>query len=116
MSQQYNINVKSGHYWKGAQIQILVNGTPFDLTGATMKMWIVATEGATTPLLELSTANSKLEITNAATGTFKIKPQTFNLPEGKYPYDILITIGSDTYNDYVQGYVIVKPRITQANG
>ena len=110
---QYDIVTKSGHYWKGATIQIVVNGTPFDLTGASMKMWIVNSVGDTTPLLELTTANSGLEITNAATGTFKIKGQSFALPKGNYPYDIKITIGEKVYNDYVQGTLKLRESVTQ---
>jgi hypothetical protein len=104
----YNIEWRPDHYYPGVTFTIATATGAFDLTGATITMWVVNAVGDAAPLVELSTANGKISIVNAAAGIFCIMPITFSLPRGKYPYDIKIVKGGHTYR-YVEGYLILQP-------
>jgi hypothetical protein len=75
-------------------------------------MWVVNAVGDTSALVTLTLAAGNMTITNAALGQFTINERVWTLPEGKYPYDVKFTIGGKVYNDYLQGYVVITPRIT----
>ncbi len=69
--------------------------TPIDITGATFKMEVREGTGKTV-VLELSTANGRIVITDAANGRFSLtalKSIMETLAPNNYKYDLLITLG-----------------------
>lgn len=108
----YNINVKRGHQWPGVTFEIIKNGEPWDITGADITMWVVNSLGDTTPLLELDIESGDITIVDGPAGQFSILSRVWDLAPGKYPYDIKIELDDEPFTDYVQGFVIIRPRAT----
>jgi hypothetical protein len=75
---------------------------PIDLTATSISMSI-CTYGTTTEVLEISTTNAGISITDATGGKFKIVTQTISLPEGRYSYDIVFTFPESVVKTYVRG-------------
>ena len=76
---------------------------PIDLTGTSISMKIY-TYGTTTPVvLELSTTNGKLTLSDADGGKFKINTQIISLSDAKYTYDIIFTFPESVIKTYIRG-------------
>ena len=89
-----------------------VNGTPLNLTGASIRMTI----GLPTPLV-ISTANGGIDITDPSQGQFQVSissDTTAPLAPGTYPYDLWIESQQSppVENQYVTGAVTINQSIT----
>lgn len=110
-SQQLNVSFTQGDVVPWSMMG-QINGSPMNLTGATIKMTI----GFSTPLV-LSTGNGGIEIVNAAAGQFQINlssDETAAFVPGIYPYDMWIESQSSppVENQYVTGNISVIQSIT----
>lgn len=76
--------------------------TPKDLTGCSIRMWIVnKTTKATT--LNLSTSNGKIVITDAVAGKFKVVCGIVDIPVDSYIYDIEIKFTTGVVKTWIKG-------------
>lgn len=89
--------------------------TPVDLTGCSIKMQIRENPG-TAILDELSTANSRITITDAVNGKFSLKVSnsestSYTFSSGKYDIEITFPGTLDVYR-VIQGTVTIDQEIT----
>ena len=83
----------SGDTWNGFPSITIQNPlAPGNL--ASVKMGFKVTAQNTVPALELSTANGDITITSAANWVFTVNPGRYNLPVGKYIWQIETTDNS----------------------
>lgn len=89
--------------------------TPVDLTGCSIKMQIRENPG-TTVLAEFSTANNKIEITDAVNGKFRLfisntESTDYLFKSGKYDIEVTFPVTNHVYR-VLQGYVAIDSEIT----
>lgn len=78
-----------GDTWNGAIFEILENGTPLDLTGATFLCQIKKHATDSDSVLELSP-----QVTDGAAGKLEIAALVIDIPARQYVFDIQITLAS----------------------
>ena len=102
-----------GDTWPGiASISISTSGVPVNLSAASIKMQL--REDVDSPVvLELSTDNGLIVITNPLSGIFQIPPTIINIPFGTYNYDIQVTFPIGVVTTYIAGTWQITPDITQ---
>ena len=102
-----------GDTWSGiTSITLQISGVPISLSAASIKMQL--REDIDSPvILELSTANGLIVITNPLSGVFQIPPQIINIPFDTYNYDIQVTFPNGTVTTYIAGTWQITPDITQ---
>lgn len=89
----------SGDTWNGFQSIVVQNPlAPGDLDS--VKMGFKTSPQNTVPALELSTTNGDITITDAVNWTFTVNPGRYNLPVGKYTWQI--EVSDDSSPAYVQ--------------
>lgn len=97
-------------------------GDPIDLTGVTRILMRVRTRvNASSVLMELSTTNGRLVITNAATGSVGIRinsADSNSFPanghrKAKYVYDAVIELTAGEYEPAIGGSVTVLPQTSR---
>lgn len=102
------------------QLTDQVTGDPIDLTDVEVMMRVRL--AATSPiLLELSTDNARLVVTDAANGRIGIRVSSADsrlLPENrhkkaKYLYDLVIERSAGVYEAGISGKIVVLPQITR---
>jgi len=106
----------SGDTFQGVQFEVLINGSPLDLTGATIVMQCKSKSGpmidgqGQSTLIEFNTTNNHLEIIDAIGGKFTFKKQVVTLAEKTYLYVIKITQQDGDIHTYISGiWKIVDP-------
>jgi hypothetical protein len=102
-----------GDTWPGiTSITITTNNVPVSLSGASIKMQL--REDLDAPVvLELSTANGGITITNPLSGIFQIPPQIIDIPFDTYNYDIQVTFPNGVIKTYIAGTWVITPDITE---
>jgi hypothetical protein len=110
--QTYNATLKRGDTFNGIQIELLVNGTASNLTGASIKCQFRPNSkiGAVVKTIQIG---SGITITNATAGQFRIDPFVADLDTGKYFYDVQITFSSGVVKTYLEGIFDVTQDVTQ---
>lgn len=92
-------------------------GTPVNLAGYTAKMQVRPAKASPTVLVELSTANGKLVITDAAAGKLRAAltaTETAALsPNPKGVYDVLLTRPDGVVIRLLEGALIVDGGVTR---
>lgn len=84
-----------GDTWAGfAEIEILLNGEPVDLTGASARMQIRRSKGSPTLLMEWSTSDDTITLTEPSEGKFAVVGRVIDLPAGSVVWDIELTLAS----------------------
>lgn len=92
----------AGDTWNGFPSITIQNPlAPGDLDS--VKMGFKVTPTNTVPALELTSANGDITITDAANWVFTINPGRYNLPVGKYIWQI--EAADDSNPAYVQTYL-----------
>jgi len=120
MCNQYDIEINRGDTFNERELELVEYDdetiphieTPVDLTGASILMQVRQSPGSTV-LHEFSTANGKIEITNAIGGQFRIKEEIINIAAGLYQHDIQITFGDLTVRTYFKGIFKVNDDISR---
>jgi len=93
-----------GDTYDGTSFTITVNGSPLDLTGASIKISLKLGKDLINSALDLSTENNRIQIWNPPTdGKFQVVPQIISVPPGNYFYDIQITLADLTVKTYIEG-------------
>ncbi len=85
--------------------EILFDGVAANLTGASISMWLV--DRFKVKVTEYTMANSKIIVTNAALGKFKIVFGKITVAPGTYNYDLQITFADGTVKTYIKGTLTV---------
>ena len=107
----YNFSVLRGNTFNGAQFTVSVNGTPLDLTGASIVMDFRSDPNSS--ILQLSLAlGTGLTLITPAAGIFKLDAQIFPLLPGVYFYDMLITLPNGTKKTYISGTCTIAEDVT----
>jgi len=109
MTYDINNHIK-GDTFNGFDLEIIIDGEPLDLTDAIIKMQLRRNANASVAL-EFCTADSSIEIINAAEGKCRIMPRVVDIPAGVYLYDIEVTTGV-TVRTVLTGKFSIVPDIT----
>ena len=98
----YDITVVSRDTWSGAAFTVTVNGSPLNLTGASILMQ--ARAGRALPaVFEASTAGASIVIDTPLAGQFHCAPKVVSAVPGVYFHDIQITLASGQIKTYIKG-------------
>lgn len=104
---------RRGDTWDGINsITISVNGSPINLTNATVKMEFRQDLDAPVALT-LSTTDNSIQIINAASGIIRIPSKKIEVPFAKYYYDLQVTYPNGVVKTYMDGSWEIKPDITE---
>jgi hypothetical protein len=106
----YNINCVDKETFPGVEFSVKRNGSPLNLTGASIELEVRQNYGST-PVLSFS-IGSGITVTNLTGGAFKINEQTINCTPGRYIYDIEITLADATVHTWIQGEWTVVGTVT----
>lgn len=111
-----NFTIEQGATW--SQVIYYQNSTnaPISLANYTIRMQARVAYSANLPVLDLSTTNGNITITNAANGTFALQQtaaQTSNLTAGRYVYDLELVKPDTTVVRLLYGDLIVTPEVTR---
>lgn len=106
---------KGSTYRKGFQWKIKSTDLAMDLTDCSIKMQVRACKDDTTVLLECSTANGKIALTDAVNGKWQIDlspTDTAALTFTKAVYDLDITFPSTDVFTPIEGVVSCTSQVT----
>ena len=107
-SQNYDFpNQFKGDTFGGVQFTLSRNGSPIDLTGASLEMMLRLVKTVSPPALTLSTPSSGLTITDAVNGVFTVDKQEIDIDAGDYFYDIELTEANGDINTYIAGQWVI---------
>lgn len=101
-----------GDTFSGVQFEVLVNAVALDLTDADITMQIRENYSSANKI-EYSTANAKLEITDAVAGKFTFKEQIVDVAPKKYVYDIQILLPNGKKHTYIKGVWVITCDVTR---
>lgn len=111
-----DLNIYKGStYRKGFQWKVKSTNLPMDLTGCSIKMQVRSCKTDTTVLLEASTTNGKIVLTDAANGKWQINlspADTAALAFSKAVYDLDITFPSGDVFTPIEGVVSCTSQVT----
>ena len=109
----YHITVVSRDTWGGVTFTVTVNGSPLNLTGASILMQ--ARQSRALPVVfSASTTDETIIVTTPASGSFRIKEGIVSAAPGVYLYDVQITLQSREVKTYIHGTFTVLEDITNA--
>lgn len=98
--------------YKGHRFQILIDGSPLNLTGANIEMDVRQSVSNSTSH-EFSTANGKIIIEPGVNGWFVFIEQVIDIPANNYVYDIKITLPNGKVHTYIYGTWAIKMPVTR---
>lgn len=102
---------KKGDTFNGQQFTLNINGSPADLTGASIRMDLRKVK--TGPyVLRLSTDNGGISILVPVSGIFQINPQIIDVQAATYFYDIETTFQDGTVKTYIDGTWLISQDVT----
>lgn len=116
MTTKVNLKINQGEtyrhtlYWKNEQ------ELPVDLTNYTARMQIRSKVDSPTVLLELTTANSGIVISNPVTGEFKLyisATLTSSMTWSSGVYDLEMVAPNDDVTRLIEGKVTVTKEVTR---
>lgn len=110
----YNFpNHKKGDTFNGIQFTINVNGSPLNLTGASIAMDLRLTPtGASVERFSTAVGEGITISTPKTAGIFTLDTQIIDIAAGDYYYDIQITLANSTIKTYIGGRWIIEQDIT----
>lgn len=101
MRQRYDLqNVYKGDTFDGVILELLLDGDPMDLTGATISMKVRAQSPTGTLVDTLTLANTRLTL---LANILTIVPFLVTYAAGKYYYDIEIVFSDGRVKSYIGG-------------
>ena len=110
MPQDVNITHKRGDSWSGwAEVEILLNGEPLDLTGASFLMQ--ARRSATSPEVAFS---FEPVATEPNEGKFMVPGAVIDAPAAQYVYDVELTLASGRVLTPISGVFTITPDCSRA--
>lgn len=107
----YNIQPHlRGNTFDGLQFEVIINGSPKDLTHTTIK--IDFRRGSKTGVIEKSLTNGLgITITDPVHGIFKMDMILADMPSAIYYYDVLFIDGS-VRKTYIEGTWAINQNVT----
>lgn len=99
---------KRGDTFAEVPINVKINGSNLNLTGATILMQLRKEAGG------IVAFEPSITVTNAAGGNFKIDEQIIDIPACNYKYDIQITLSDDTVHTWIEGIFTITYDISRA--
>lgn len=99
---------KRGTTFDGFPINVKINGSNLNLTGATILMQLRKEAGG------IVAFEPSITVTNATGGDFKIDEQIIDIPACNYKYDIQITLSDDTVHTWIEGIFTITDNISRA--
>jgi hypothetical protein len=104
-----DISHKRGDTWQGwPEVEILLNGEPLDLTGASFRMQ--ARRSATAPDVAFF---FEPVATEPAEGKFAVPGAIIEAPAGAYVYDVEITLSSGRVLTPISGSFTITPDVSR---
>lgn len=97
--------------FEGVEFILEENGSPIDLTGASIRMMLKLTP-QDDAALTVFTPSDGLTITDAVNGIFQFDEQVISVDAGEYFYDIEVTDSGGKVTTYVSGRWIICQDIT----
>lgn len=94
----------TGETFEGVDFQIIVNGTPKNLTDAVINMTIIAGD-----IVVFSTTTGELVITDAVSSKFRVKKTKITLPPGLHEYKIKFIFPNGDTKTYIKGAWNILP-------
>jgi len=88
------------------------DGSPIDLTGATIRMMLRLNKTQASPDLSLSTAASGITITDAVNGLFEIDEQIISIDSAVYFHDMELDESGGEVNTLIEGTFTVTQDVT----
>jgi hypothetical protein len=105
----YNINtLVSSNTFEAINFTLTDGATPTPnpivITGASIKWTVKATKDSANFIIQRTTTNSGITITNGAAGQFTLnKINDFTVPEGDYIHEVEITFTNGERKTYIRG-------------
>lgn len=107
-----NYEIVRDEDWVGPLPQILEDGTPVNLTGKTLELFVRPTFGYATALVKLSTATGEIVLDDAANGLASIDYPREDviefMPAGRWQWFVVLTDTGQRIELW-RGYFIVHP-------
>ena len=98
--------------FQSVTLQIDRDGSPIDLTGATIRMMLRIVKTQASPDLSLSSPSSGITITDAVNGEFEIDEQIISIDAAVYFYDLEIAESSGEVNTVMGGEFTIQQDVT----
>lgn len=89
------------------------DGSPVDLTGASIRMHLRRLRGDRFAAMEFSTADSTITIDDAAGGVFTVVGRIVSISVGTYVYDVEVTLASGSVRTVLTGCWTITPDVTR---
>lgn len=99
-----------GSSFMGATLIISSNGTAVDFTDATIDLWWTYSNN-NGEVIRKSEIGDGITVTDAVNGTIQIDPFEFESGEGKYNYEMKITLSSGYIKKYLKGNIVILDTI-----
>lgn len=103
----------AGDTWMGLSGNFLLNGSPLDLTDASVLMQIRKSSDWPSYANQWSTASGSIIISNATGGQIYVSSGILNVEPYNYYYDIQITLGNGQVVTPIAGVFPVSGNITK---
>lgn len=104
----YDITIKRGDTWLGANCEFLLNNVAVDLTDATILSQVKRAASDETPVQILATT-----ISDATAGKFTIDACIFDLSPRAYVYDVQITLASGRVVTPIDGTLTITSDVSR---
>lgn len=108
MAEAVTITQTRGDTWAGLLVEILLNGEPLDLTGATTLCQFRRSHTAPEIAKELT-----VTVTNGAAGLLTIEPTTFEMPPRTYVGDLQLTLSSGRVLTPISFSLVLTPDVSR---
>jgi hypothetical protein len=104
---------KSGDTWSGIpNISFVRKGIPLNLNGAMVRMQVRSSNDSPS-VLDLSSPNSGIIITDASNGQITIPSRIIDVPAGEYKYEIQIKLANGETKTFIEGNWTITENITK---
>ena len=105
---------RRGDTWSGIQAAVAGSeGTPIDLTSATITMSVKRSKSDRVALLTWSTADDTITITDGPAGQFTVQPRVVDLTGRSYVYDIQVVLADGTVQTVLHGCWAITDDVTR---
>ena len=108
---QYCFAVKRGDTFNGVIFEIALNGSPVDLTDASIAIQFRKTYSAPS-VLDLSIGHG-ITVLDATDGKFQIDPRVFTCPVGQYQFEIRLTLAYGVIKTWIGGIATITEDIVR---
>ena len=112
MATEYNISLMRGDTFIGFQFQCLINDTPLNLTGASIKCEI-RQNNKTGKRIFLREIGSGITVINENDGLAQFDTLKWTAEAGEFYYDIEVTDNNNVVRTFVTGIITANQDVTK---